>query len=398
MPSALWLLAIGTFTIGTDAFVVAGILPDIAADLQVSVGAAGQLVTAYSLAYAALAPTIASLTRSACRRTVLVGALAAFILGNLVSAAADHYMLLLAGRILAAAGAASFTPLASAVAFALAPEERRARALAVIIAGFTVATALGIPLSTFTGAAFGWRATFAGTAGMAAIVLLGALALLPRLGPAGRSPLRGQLAELRNPAVALTLVVSLLAVTTEQVVYTYIVPALADVGHESKLVTPILLLILGIGAVSGNAIVGPAIERLGDRTVLLMSVAGMTVTLALLPLWSRALPTAVAAMFLLGMTGWMYPVPQQHRLLSLAGPGGPVIVSLNSSALYAGVALGGLLGGAVIHMASPQWLAAPAALLGVTTLLIAAYSYRATAPLGPALPASTSPQRDQIPT
>jgi len=148
VPPALRLLAIGTFTIGTDAFVVAGILPELATDLDVSVAAAGQLVTAYSLAYAVLAPLGASLTGPLCRRTVLVGALAAFAAGNAVSAAADQYAVLLGGRVLAATGAASFTPQASAVAFALVPERLRARALSVIVGGFTVATVLGIPIST----------------------------------------------------------------------------------------------------------------------------------------------------------------------------------------------------------------------------------------------------------
>lgn len=241
MPPALWLLAIGTFTIGTDAFVVAGILPDIATDLDVSVAAAGQLVTAYSLAYGVLAPLSASLTRSVCRRTVLLGALAAFIAGNTVSAAADQYPVLLGGRILAAAGAASFTPPASAVAFALVPEQRRARALAVIVAGFTVATALGVPISAFVGAAFGWRAAFAGTAAMAAVVLLGTMTWLPPLGAAGARPLGGSAVALRTQAIAITLAVSLLTVTAEQIVYTYIAPVLAGFAYGSKTVTPVLL-------------------------------------------------------------------------------------------------------------------------------------------------------------
>ncbi|MFI0424187.1 MFS transporter [Spongiactinospora sp. 9N601] len=375
LPPVLWLLATGAFAIGTDAFVIAGVLTELSAELAVSPGTAGQLITVFSLAYAVLAPVNASLTGRLSRRTVLAVALAVFVAGNLISAFAGSFAVVLAGRVVAAAGAAGYTPQASAAAAALAGEERRGAALSVVIGGLTVATALGVPLGTFVGEAFGWRATLLGVAGLGALALAGALALLPRLEPAGRHTIAERLAGLRNPAVLITLSVTLLAVTAEHVVYTYIAPLLTDVTVGSGEALAVLLLIFGVGAVAGNAVAGPLTDRFGPRAIAVAAVGGMVVDLALLPLWSRSFAAAAVALFVWGATGWMYLVPQQYRLLALSESGGPFTVALNSSALYLGIALGGGLGGVLITVAGAHALAVPAFVLGLAAVLIAARTY-----------------------
>ncbi|RBQ16969.1 MFS transporter [Spongiactinospora rosea] len=375
MPPVLWLLATGAFAIGTDAFVIAGVLTELAAELAVSPGTAGQLITVFSLAYAVLAPVNASLTGRLSRRTVLAVALAVFVAGNLISAFAGSFAVVLAGRVVAAAGAAGYTPQASAAAAALAGEERRGAALSVVIGGLTVATALGVPLGTFVGEAFGWRATLLGVAGLGALALGGALALLPRLEPAGHHTIAERLAGLRNPAVLITLSVTLLAVTAEHVVYTYIAPLLAPATASSGQALALLLLIFGVGAVAGNGIAGPLTDRFGPRAIAVAAVGGMALDLALLPLWSRSFAAAAVALFVWGATGWMYLVPQQYRLLALSETGGPFTVALNSSALYLGIALGGGLGGVLITLAGPHTLAAPAFALGLAAALLAARTY-----------------------
>ncbi|WP_049717522.1 MFS transporter [Streptomyces caatingaensis] len=376
MPPVLWILTAGAFTVGTDAYVIAGVLPDLARDLGVTVGAAGQLVTVFAAVYALAAPVVASSTAALSRRGALSAALAAFVAGNALTAAAPGYWLVMLGRVVAAVGAAGFTPAASAAAADLVAPRHRARALAAVVGGLTAATALGVPLGTLVAGALGWRATLGAVAVLGLVALAGTAARLPALPPGARLPLARRLAGLRNPAVLLVLAVSLFTVTSEQLVYTYVGTALAPATGDRAGVLAVLLFVFGLGAVVGNAVAGWGTDRFGSRVTLLVAVGGMTADLALLPWWCRSLPAAGAAMFWWGLTGWMYVVPQQHRLLVLARPGGPLAVALNSSVLYLGIALGGALGGAVLHFAAPSRLAVPAVLLGALALVTAATGYR----------------------
>lgn len=156
--SVFW-LALAAFAIGTEGFVIAGLLPGIAADLQISVSAAGQLVTAYALTYAVGSPILAVTLNNVDRRTVLALALSTFIAGNLVAMMTSGYMLLLASRMLMALGAGLCMPTALGVSVAVASPERRGRAVALVTSGITVATVVGVPLGNFVGSLFGWRAT-----------------------------------------------------------------------------------------------------------------------------------------------------------------------------------------------------------------------------------------------
>ena len=198
--SIFW-LAVAAFAIGTEAFVIAGLLPVIAADLQISLAATGQLVTAYALTYAIGSPILAVTFNNLDRRTVLTLALCCFIAGNLLAVVAGSFAMLLASRMLMALGAGLCMPTALAVAVAIAAPERRGRAIALVTSGMTVATVLGVPLGTWIGNHYGWRATFVLVAGLGAVALAGLLFGLPR-GPAaqhgharpadrGRPPRRG---------------------------------------------------------------------------------------------------------------------------------------------------------------------------------------------------------------
>src|SRR6266700_7728714 len=157
--SVFW-LAVAAFAIGTEAFVIAGLLPTIAADLQISVPAAGQWVSVYALTYAVGSPILAVTLNNIDRRTVLALALSTFIAGNLLAVMASGYTLLLASRMLMAVGAGLCMPTALAVSVAVATPERRGRAIALVTSGLTVATVLGVPFGTLVGNYLGWRATF----------------------------------------------------------------------------------------------------------------------------------------------------------------------------------------------------------------------------------------------
>ncbi|WP_312016693.1 MFS transporter [Bradyrhizobium sp. BR 10261] len=182
LASLIW-LTLGAFAIGTEGFMIAGLFPALARDLNVGLAAAGHLVTAFSLAYAIGAPVMAVLTAGLERRRLLVVAMGGFAMGNLLAALAPDYARLLASRLLLALSAASFMPAASGYAAVLGGPERRGRALSTITTGLTLAIIAGVPLGVLVGQGFGWRATFFGVAGLTVVSLFGILIRLPRQRP-----------------------------------------------------------------------------------------------------------------------------------------------------------------------------------------------------------------------
>src|SRR5215472_2689518 len=197
------ILALGTFAIGTDGFVIAGILPSIAHDLGMSIALAGLLVTAFSLAYALGSPVLATLTGHIARRRLLLLTLISFVLANVLAAVAASFAVLLMARVLAALSASLYTPSASAVAAVLAPKEKRGRALSLVTAGLTITTVAGVPLGILIGTQLNWRATFVLVALLGVIAFVGVLALFPPVASQGTVSLRTRLALLRRPVIGM---------------------------------------------------------------------------------------------------------------------------------------------------------------------------------------------------
>ncbi|MFI9594691.1 MFS transporter [Nonomuraea sp. NPDC052265] len=345
-------LALGTFAVGTDAFVVAGFLPDMAASLEVTEGAAGQSVTVFAAAYAVLSPVLATVAARVPRRALLVAALVVLGLANLGSALAPSFPVLVVTRVLAAAGAAAYTPGAGAVAATLVRPELRARALAVVVGGLTVATALGVPLGDLAGELLGWRYALGAVAVACLAVAAGVYAVMPVLPGAPPVPLRTRLNVLRRPAVTAILPLTVLGMAASYTVYAYSVPALRAVGVDG---TAGMLFLYGLGAVLGNLAAGYATDRWGAHRVLPAAYLVMAVSLGLLG-WTAAagaaalpgmLPGVLVGVLVLGWgaSSWCQTPPQQHRLISAAPGEAPLVVSLNSSAIYAGIGAGTLLGG-----------------------------------------------------
>ncbi|MFE4970970.1 MFS transporter [Kitasatospora sp. NPDC056651] len=349
--SATLVLALGTFAVGTDAFVVAGFLPSMAGDLRVSPATAGQSITVFAAAYALLSPALATLLARLPRRTLLVAALTTLGLANLGSALAPDMAALLASRVLAAAGAAAYTPNAGAVSAALVRPELRARALAVVIGGLTVATALGVPLGNAASHWLGWRAALGLVAGLCLLVAAVLRAVMPRVAGNARVPLRTRLAVLRRPAVLTVLPLTVLGMGASYTAYAYSVPVLDAVGVGEGSVPPVLFL-YGLGAVIGNLAAGWATDRWGSPAVLTAGYAVLAAALGALA-WlaaarTGAVPTVGPLVLLWGAGSWCQTPPQQHRLIAAAPQEAPLVVSLNSSAIYAGIGLGTVLGGATL--------------------------------------------------
>lgn len=336
-PTAVAPLGIGAFAIGTDLFVVAGVLPDLAADLGVTVGTAGLTVTVFALAYATGAPVLGALLAARPMRQVLIGSLVLFAVCNVVSALAPGLGVLLAARVIAALAASAYGPAAGAAAIAAAPANRRGRALGVVLGGSAVATVLGAPLGVLLASLLSWRAAF----GLVAVLAMGTVLGLLRSGVGSERPARSTLGErlrpLRSPAVAGTLAVTFLAMAASNSHYTYVAVLVSG---------PVELHIaaFGLAGIAGTWWGGAAVDRYGSRRVVTAMLVVLGTGLATLP--HVAATTALAAVVAWGFAAWGVVSAQHHRVTGM-GPA-PLLLALNSSAINLGFAAGSLLGGRVI--------------------------------------------------
>lgn len=371
--SRIMLLALSMFALGTDAFVVAGVLPEIAHETMVSESFAGQLVTAFTLIYGLGAPILATITNRWSRNRVLISALGIFCLANVGSALAPTFPILLLTRILAGCCAAMYSPLAYTAATQLAPSEKRGQALALVVSGFSLATVLGSPLGTWVGEHVSWRTSFAMVASLAGIACMALLASrLPQTAATQTSlSLKTRLAPVRELRLLLALCPTLLSSLGFYLVYTYIAPFLEQNMHINDISW--LLIASGAGFVVGNWIGGSMVDRFGSACPLVVSLLLLTIMLAIFSWMTSELFTGLPALFLWGGAASSIFTPQQHRLLSLAPEHTNVILALNNAALYLGTAGGAVLGGVALHflfVTQLAWVGASAALLALLSLLL----------------------------
>jgi MFS transporter, DHA1 family, inner membrane transport protein len=365
----IYLLALGTFALGTDVFVIAGILPMIARDLGVSIEAAGQMVTVYALTYALGSPILAAITAQWRRERVIIIALAGFAAADLVCSLAPSFGILLAARFLAGASGALFSPTAYTIAADLAPPERRGAALARVALGMTSATVMGVPLGTWIGQHAGWHVTFLlgfTLAASAAVALR--LGRIPPLGTTGVPPLRERFAPLRRPRVVASLLANLLWSVGNYTVYTYSAVLFgARLGMEN---IALLLLGYGLGGLSGSQTGGRLVDRFGTTLPILVCVCINIINLAALNLTGGSPLGAAAALFVIAFSGWAAFPAQQSRLLSLEAQHGALVLSLISSTIYIGSASGAALGGVLLAHGAPSVLPYAASLATSSGLAI----------------------------
>lgn len=376
MPIALLALTAGAFGIGTTEFVIMGLLLQVSADLQVSIATAGLLISGYALGVAVGAPLLTIATRRLPRKTVLLGLMAIFTLGNIACAMAGSYELLMAARVVTSLAHGTFFGVGAVVATGLVPPERRASAIAIMFTGLTAATLLGVPAGAWLGLHFGWRSTFWAVAliGVAAFTVLALFVPRGRV-DAAPSPLRDELAVLARPQVLLGLAMTVLGFAGVFAVFTYIQPLLTRVtGVTEAAVSPILLL-FGGGLAVGNLLGG----RLADRALmpsLLGSLVALAAVLGAMQWLVRTPWTAVVFVLLLGIAAFATVAPLQLRVLDkAAGAGQNLAASLNIAAFNLGNALGAWVGGVVIERGPGlQALGWVAALLTLAGLAIALWS------------------------
>jgi predicted MFS family arabinose efflux permease len=365
MSARIYLLGAGAFAVGTSAYVVSGVLPDVSSELHVSLTAAGQLATAFSLAYAVGAPILSTLTGRWERRTLLIAALVLAALGNLIAALATDYPVLIVGRVVAAFGAAVYTPAATLFATGLLPPEERGRAVAIVFGGLTFALVLGVPAGSLLGPTLGYKGVFALITVIAVLVAIAERAALPKVEASPVVGLRERFAGLTDRRVQTVLAITVLAVLAAFSVYIYIVPVLKETADLSGSAVGLLLLLYGLGAVVGNLLGGRATDRFGSLRTLYVVMVGITLLVATLDLTATSAVGAGAALFVWGLFTWAFNPPVQNLLLEL---GGGLLIALNASAIYLGAGLSAVVGGLVIQLVGISYLAPIAAVLDLVVL------------------------------
>ena len=369
MPLALLALAVGAFGIGTTEFVMMGLLPDVADDLHISIPAAGHLVSAYALGVVIGAPLLAAVTSRMSRRSVLIGLMALFVVGNTLSAFAPGPDSLLAARFLSGLPHGAFFGVGAVVATTMVAPERKARSVSLMFLGLTVANVAGVPVATLMGQHLGWRATFlaVGAIGLAAIASLALL--IPRdHTPAPAAGLRGELAALRSLPVWLALGTTVAGFGALFAAYSYITPMLTDAAGYAETSVTLLLALFGVGATIGNLAGG----RLADhslRGTLFGGLLALAAVLALFPLLMSAQWSAALAVMLLGAAAFITGSPLQLMVMEKAAAAPSLASSANQAAFNlanaGGAWIGGLALSAGFGVTSPALTGAALAVLGL---------------------------------
>ncbi|MDR3081361.1 MAG: MFS transporter [Streptomyces sp.] len=374
MPFALLALAVGAFGIGTTEFVIMGLLPEIAADYGVSIPTAGLLVTGYALGVVVGAPLLTVLGTKVSRKRMLMLLMSLFVVGNVLSAIAPNFGLMLAGRVVASLAHGSFFGIGSVVAADLVAPQKKAGAIATMFTGLTIANIVGVPLGTFIGQAASWRVTFVIVAALGVVGLFGIAKLVPAMPRAEGARLRGELTAFRNPQVLLAMAMTVLGFGGVFAAITYIAPMMTHVAGYSDGAVTWLLVLFGVGMFLGNLLGG----RYADRALMPMlyaTLGGLAVVLALFTLTAHSKILAAITILLVGALGFATVPPLQKRVLDQAH-GAPTLASaVNIGAFNLGNALSAWLGGIVITAGlgytAPNWVGAA---LAAAALVLAFWS------------------------
>lgn len=359
-----------------------GVLTDIAEALSVSVANAGLLVTVFAVTFAVGSPILVSAASGVERRRLLVGALVLFALANVAAALAPSFSVLLAARVLAACGAAIFTPVASAVAAGFAPPGLRGRALSVRTIGINIAWLVGVPLGTVVGGHYGWRTSFVLVAALATVAALSVRSLLPAVEASAGGSILSRLMVVKTGAVAAGLGLTVLALTASFVVLTYVRPVLENLTSFDTEGIGLMLAVFGLASITGTLLGGYVADRWGYRISMIAVLAVLSVSLFSFSVLSTAQAESVLAVFGTGAALGTWSVAafaflplQQYRLIEVAPPEGQnTVLSMNASAIQAGQGIGAGLGTLALYYGSVDSLGWVGALCAVGAF--AALSFR----------------------
>jgi predicted MFS family arabinose efflux permease len=353
-PSRLYLklgiLAAGLFVVGTNAFVIAGLLPSIGQSLHVSATDVSYSITFYAIVVAVVSPAISIAFPRVSRTTLMSLGLFLVCAGTVIAAVAPSVQAFTAGRVVAALGGAALVPTATAAAAALAPAERRGRAIAFVAVGFTAAVAFGAPLGTALAAAGGWRLPILGIAVLAALVGIAVAVGVRGVPIAAPVSVRRRFSILADPRITFALVATLLVIGGFNVVYIFssVVTLRATGGSGSALA--LLLLVFGVSGIIGNLIAGPMTDRFGNRAMAALFIGAEVLALVALRFASGSFVATVVIFVVWGIAANAAALPIQHRLIAVDPATSGIALSWYSTAMYIGIALAPLVGAAALHV------------------------------------------------
>jgi len=395
MPIALFALTISAYAIGTTEFISVGILPTVAGDLGISISAAGLIASVYALGVTFSAPILTAATGRLERKTLLLGLMGLFTAGNALAALSPNFETLLAARVLTAFGHGVFFAVGSTIAAELVAPDRRASAISLMFAGLTVAIVTGVPLGTFIGQQFGWRATFWAVAGLGVVAMIATAALLPaNLPKAQPASLRDQIRVLGRGRLVIAFLMTMFGYGGVFVAFTYLSPILQQITGFAETTVGLILVGFGVAIALGNILGGRVADRRPVRALVVMFalqalvLAVFTVT-AVSPAWT------LVTLGLMGVLTFSTVPGLQLYVVELArthAPGAVDVASaLNIAAFNLGIACGALIGGAVVDsplgLGATPWVGALLVIAGLGLTLWSGWLDRR----GSAAPARTAP-------
>lgn len=381
MPLALLALTLSAFAIGTTEFVIVGLIPTMANDLQVSLPSAGLLVSLYALGVAIGAPVLTALTGKWNRKSVLLGVMSLFVIGNLLAWQAPGYPTLVLARILTGLAHGVFFSIGSTIATGLVPKEKAASAIAIMFTGLTVALVTGVPLGTYIGQQFGWQSTFLIVALLGLIALLGSMLLVPRnLPQPPATKLVAQLKVLTQPRLLLVYAITALGYGGTFTAFTFLAPILEQVSGFSTHMISLIMLVYGGSVAVGNLWGGKLADKMGPIKALTLIFTGLAAILLVFNITAFNPLAAVATILIWGAFAFGNVPGLQVYVVKLAERYTPdavdVASGLNIAAFNVGIALGAWGGGMIVAQAGlmhTPWVGALVVLVALLLTRISGY-------------------------
>ncbi|AOY43273.1 MULTISPECIES: MFS transporter [Psychrobacter] len=379
MPLALWALTLSAFAIGTTEFVIVGLVPTIATDLGVSLPSAGLLVSLYAVGVAIGAPILTALTGRWNRKIVLMSLMGLFVIGNLLAWQAPSYETLILARILTGLAHGVFFSIGSMIATSLVSKEKEASAIAIMFAGLTVALVTGVPLGTWIGQHFGWRATFLVVSALGLIALIGSAILVPKnLKKSIPATFKEQLQVIVKPQLLLVYLMTILGYGGTFTAFTYLAPILEQQTKFAPSAIGIIMLVYGVSVAIGNIWGGKLADKRGPISALSIIFSALSIILLLFTFTMQSKIAAVLTILVWGAFAFgnvpglqIYVVKQAEKYTPNAVD---VASGLNIAAFNIGIALGSVIGGSVVENMSLQDTAWIGAVISLMALAVTRYS------------------------
>jgi MFS transporter, DHA1 family, inner membrane transport protein len=379
MPLALWALTLSAFAIGTTEFVIVGLVPTIASDLGVSLPSAGLLVSLYAVGVAIGAPILTALTGRWNRKIVLMSLMGLFVIGNLLAWQAPSYETLILARILTGLAHGVFFSIGSMIATSLVSKEKEASAIAIMFTGLTVALVTGVPLGTWIGQHFGWRATFLVVSVLGLIALIGSAILVPKnLKKSIPATFKEQLQVIVKPQLLLVYLMTILGYGGTFTAFTYLAPILEQQTKFAPSAIGLIMLVYGVSVAIGNIWGGKLADKRGPISALSIIFSALSVILLLFTFTMQSKIAAVLTILVWGAFAFgnvpglqIYVVKQAEKYTPNAVD---VASGLNIAAFNIGIALGSIIGGSVVENMSLQDTAWIGAVISLMALAVTRYS------------------------